>query len=186
MAVDNTLLSDKLKRWHKYLDEFKLPDWDELPSIGLYMEQVTELLKTYLDYLPPELKEEQFITPATINNYVRLKIIPKPRKKKYYRIHLAYIIMILTMKKGVAINMLGNVLPYDLDEDRVREIYNAYVELHKTCCTYFADEVSKISAPMLGNGNDIVLSADNQEKLIAVSAVLSGFAHLLTEKLLLL
>ena len=61
-----------------------------------------------------------------------------------------------------------------------------YVELHKTCCTYFADEVSKISAPILGNGNDIVLSADNQEKLIAVSAVLSGFAHLLTEKLLLL
>ena len=45
------------------------------------------LMRQYLDYLPPELKEEQFITASTINNYVRMKIMPEPRRKRYYRIH---------------------------------------------------------------------------------------------------
>ena len=87
MAYDNDLIAGKLRRWEKYLLNYRLPDWDEIPDFGLYMEQVITLLKQYLDYLPPELKEEQFITAATINNYVRTRVMPEPRKKKYYRTH---------------------------------------------------------------------------------------------------
>ena len=76
MAFDNALIAGKLRRWEKYLDNYRLPAWEQIPDLGLYMEQVTALLKHYLDYLPPELKEEQFITAATINNYVRTKIMP--------------------------------------------------------------------------------------------------------------
>ena len=75
MAYDNALVAGKLRRWEKYLDDFRLPRWEEIPNLGLYMEQVTVLLREYLDYLPPELKDEQFITAATINNYVRIKVM---------------------------------------------------------------------------------------------------------------
>ena len=80
---DNELIAAKLRRWEKYLERYRLPSWEEIPDIGLYMEQVVVILKQYLDYLPPELKEEQFITAATINNYVRTKIMPMPVRKRY-------------------------------------------------------------------------------------------------------
>lgn len=66
MAFDKELVAAKLRRWEKYLREYRLPEWDRLPDLGLYMEQVTVLMRQYLDYLPPELKEEQFITASTM------------------------------------------------------------------------------------------------------------------------
>ena len=102
MNFDKDLVAGKLRRWEKYLEDYKLPCWNDIPNIGLYMEQVIILLKEYLDYLPPELKDEQIITAATINNYVRTKIMPEPVKKKYYRIHIAYLVMICTMIGGLA------------------------------------------------------------------------------------
>ena len=103
MGYDKELVAGKLRRWERYMDHYKLPAWEDIPDFGLYMEQVTALLKEYLDYLPPELKEEQFITPATINNYVRKRVMPEPVKKKYYRIHIVYLIIICTLKQSLSI-----------------------------------------------------------------------------------
>lgn len=71
MAYDKQLIAGKLRRWEKYLLRYHLPEWENIPNMGLYMEQVVDLLMEYLDYMPPELKEEQVITGAAINNYVR-------------------------------------------------------------------------------------------------------------------
>ena len=57
MAYDNDLIAGKLRRWEKYLERYRLPAWEEIPDFGLYMEQVVQLLKQYLSYLPPELKQ---------------------------------------------------------------------------------------------------------------------------------
>ena len=89
MAFCSELVAGKLRRWERYLHNFRLPEWKDIPDFGLYMNQLIDLLKKYLDYLPPELKEEQFITAATINNYVRTKVMPEPVKKRYYREHIA-------------------------------------------------------------------------------------------------
>lgn len=53
MVYDKGLVAGKLRRWEKYLNEYRLPKWEEIPNIGLYMEQVLALLCEYLDYLPP-------------------------------------------------------------------------------------------------------------------------------------
>ena len=89
MSYDKALVAGKLRRWEKYLNAYHLPRWEEIPDFGLYMEQLIVLLKQHLDYLPPELKEEQFITASTINNYVRTRIMKKKKKKRYYRVHIA-------------------------------------------------------------------------------------------------
>ena len=111
MDYDEKLIAGKLRRWEKYLQSYTLPLWDEIPDIGYYMEQVIALLKDCLDYLPPELKEEQFITAATINNYVRKKVIPEPVKKKYYRTHIAYLIVICSLKRCLSLATLQTMLP---------------------------------------------------------------------------
>ena len=123
MACSNAFVAAKLRRWEKYLDSFRLPEWENIPDFGLYMEQVIDLLKQYLDYLPPELKEEQFITASTINNYVRTKVMPEPVKKRYYREHIAYLIIICTLKQTLSIALIHRIIPTGLQREEVEAVY---------------------------------------------------------------
>ena len=81
MEFDNDLVVGKLRRWEKYLAAYRLPAWEQIPDLGLYMEQVVLLLRQSLDYLPPELKQPAPIPAAAINNYVRTRLLPEPRTR---------------------------------------------------------------------------------------------------------
>lgn len=186
MNYDKNLVAGKLRRWDRYLDRFHLPAWSEIPDIGLYMEQVVVLLKQYLDYLPPELKEEQLITSATINNYVRTKIMPEPKKKRYYRIHLAYLIIICTLKQSLSIAMIRRLIPSGLSEDEVQAIYESYVVRHRVSTEFFAQEVRSAAAVILDHDEQPPIAVQETAELIESAAIVSGFARLLAEKLLLL
>lgn len=186
MHYDNDLIAGKLRRWEKYLLNYELPDWDSIPNIGLYMEQVITLLKEYLDYLPPELKEEQFITAATINNYVRKKIIPEPVKKKYYRVHIAFLIIICTLKHSLSIPTLQTMIPVDLPEDALCAFYSSYSRRHRIASKYFVNQVRAAASGILDRSPESDISTDSTEELITTAAVVCGFSRLLSEKLLLL
>lgn len=186
MAYDETLIAAKLRRWEKYLEKFRLPAWEEIPDIGLYMEQVVVILKQYLDYLPPELKEEQCITAATINNYVRTKIMPEPQKKRYYRIHLAYLIMICALKQNLSIAMIQRLIPMGLSEEEVRDTYESFVLRHRMSVAYFVEQVRIAAARILEHEDITRLAVEDTHQLIASAAIISGFSRLMAEKLLLL
>lgn len=186
MAYDQQLVAAKLRRWEVYLKRYCLPAWGDIPDFGLYMEQVVVLLRQYLDYLPPELKEEQFITAATINNYVRTRLMPEPRRKKYYRTHIAYLIMICTLKQGLSMAMIKQWLPADLDAESLEKVYTEYARRHRQTATFFAQQVRHAAAPIMGRASEDDLAVVDAPELIAASAVISGFSRLLSEKLLLL
>lgn len=100
----------KLNNWLEELSQFKLPDWDELPDLYLYMDQV-------VTYLERELKEfktddETIITPWMINNYVKGGLIPIPDKKKYSKEHLGYMIAICMIKHILSINDIKQLLDF--------------------------------------------------------------------------
>ena len=187
MTYDNKLIAGKLRRWEGYLLNYKLPRWEEIPDLGLFMDQVIELLKQYLDYLPPELKEEQFITASAINNYVRTKVMPKPVKKRYYRVHIAYLIIICTLKQTLSISTVGHVIPMDIEEQEVRNIYEAYAAQHRKAADYFIEQVRIVGGSILEHEDvDPVIAAENTSDLITFTALIGGFSRLLAEKLLLL
>ncbi|MBO4904942.1 MAG: DUF1836 domain-containing protein [Lachnospiraceae bacterium] len=186
MNFDKDLVAGKLRRWEKYLEEFELPSWNEIPNIGLYMEQVIILLKEYLDYLPPELKDEQIITAATINNYVRTRIMPEPVKKKYYREHIAYLVMICTMKQILPIAVVTSIIPMNIPVDEVERIYGRYSEKHRSTKQYFLNQIRLIAGPILDHADNPDESAEDTEDLIIMCTIAAGFSRLLAEKLLLL
>ena len=186
MEFDKPLVATKLRRWEKYLENYKLPAWKDIPDIGLYMEQIIILMKGYLDYLPPELKDEQIITAATVNNYVRTKIMPEPIKKKYYRIHIAYLIMICTLKQSMPIAMLQKIIPMNLEDDQVRAIYDKYSARHAITVEYFLEQTRLVAGPILDHDVVVSQSVDSASDLITTYAIYSGLAKLLAEKLLLL
>ena len=186
MTYNKELIAGKLRRWEKYLEDYRLPAWEEIPDIGLYMDQVVTLVKGYLDYMPPELKEEQIITPAAINNYVRKKIMPEPVKKKYYRSHIAYLIMVCSLKQSLSIPMLKTMIPIGLDGEELKKVYSAYVVRHRMSCEYFLRQVRILAGGILDHEPESELSTSDTNDLISTAAVVSGLARLMVEKLLML
>lgn len=186
MKFDENLVAAKLRRWEKYLRSYRLPAWEEIPDFGLYMEQVIALLKEYLDYLPPELKEEQFITAATINNYVRIKIMPGPVKRRYYRIQIAYLIVICSLKTGMSLALIQKILPMDIPEEGVKEIYETFIQQHADAGEYFAREVRGIAGKILSHEEVPEDAVETTEELIVKAAVAGSYCRLMSEKLLLL
>ena len=65
----------------------KLPRWEELPAIDLYIDQVVSLLNEWLDFIPRST-DEQVITKTMINNYVKHGLVEAPKKKKYTRYYI--------------------------------------------------------------------------------------------------
>ena len=180
MAYDVKLIGAKLRRWENYLNNFHLPQWDDLPDMDLYMDQVVMLLQRYLNFLPEDEHGNAAITASIINNYVRLKIMPPPVKKKYTRVHMAYLIMVCSLKQSVNIPYIQKMLPLGLTEAEVRRLYEEYVKTHHDMCLAFIQLVRAA-------GDDVLHSPEAQsvdvERLVYSSAIVSGFSKLLTEKM---
>ena len=76
----------------------ELPQWETLPDIGLYMDQVITLMeRTFAPFLPGAE-----ITKSMVNNYVKVELIPRPIGKKYDREHLALLLVIGVLKQALS------------------------------------------------------------------------------------
>ena len=187
MEYDRELIAHKLQRWDKFITDYHLPDWDSIPDFGLYMDQVIVLLEQYLSFIPaPVGGKERFVTSSTINNYVRLKIMPAPEKRKYHRIHIAYLIMICTLKQSLRLSMLQTLLPGDLAEEDVKKAYAAFALRHQRCAKYFIEQVRLTAAAMFDREVTTELNVRDTPEMIVSAAILSGFTNLFAEKLMLL
>ncbi|MCI8828551.1 MAG: DUF1836 domain-containing protein [Ruminiclostridium sp.] len=182
MSYDKDLVAHKLIRWENYLNNYKLPAWKELPDIGLYMDQVIALLGQYLDFIPVEDQKDKPVTSTTINNYVRLKVMPAPEKRKYYRIHIAYMIMIFTLKQGTSISSLQKLLPAGGDEEEVRSFYTSYIQRVQQVGNFYTAQTRAAAQSILNAQGEEEGGA--VEDFILQSVLMSGFSQILGEKLL--
>ena len=183
MQYDKDLVAHKLRRWDKFITDYHLPDWNAIPDLGLYMDQVIVLLEQYLRFIPtPAGAKEHIVTSATINNYVRLKIMPAPVKRKYHRVHIAYLVMILTMKQSLSISDVQKVIPpMDSSEDEVLSVYEDYSEKFRRLALFFNQQVQSAAEGVRSTEQ----SSDNAVELLVIeSALIAGFSKILAEKLI--
>ena len=182
MQYDKDLVAHKLRRWDKFITDYHLPEWETIPDFGLYMDQVIVLLEQYLSFIPsPAGTKEHFVTSSTINNYVRLKIMPAPVKRKYHRVHIAYLIMILTMKQSLSISDVQKVIPPDSSEEEVRVVYENYSEKFRRLALFFNQQGQSGAEGIHTPGQ----STDNAVELLVIeSALIAGFSKILAEKLI--
>ena len=182
MQYDKDLVAHKLRRWDKFITDYHLPEWETIPDFGLYMDQVIVLLEQYLSFIPsPAGTKEHFVTSSTINNYVRLKIMPAPVKRKYHRVHIAYLIMILTMKQSLSISDVQKVIPPDSSVEEVRVVYENYSEKFRRLALFFNQQVQSGAEGIHAPGQN----SDNAVELLVIeSALIAGFSKILAEKLI--
>ena len=72
---------------------FSLPRYEEIPNVGLYLEQTSKYISEYLENLG-----DFALTGSMISNYVKKGLVANPVKKQYTREQIAYLIFIAVAK----------------------------------------------------------------------------------------
>lgn len=98
---------------------FKLPTYNEIPNVGLFLEQVTKYIT---DYMAPI--ESVSLTGSMISNYVKKGIINNPTRKQYGREQIAELIFIALAKTVLSLEDIQQVLkmiPEDTEPEKTYE-----------------------------------------------------------------
>lgn len=82
---------------------------EDIPSIPLYMEQVTTFMENQLKS-SRRYPDDKILTKTMINNYTKNDLIPPPDKKKYSKEHLLLMIFIYYFKNILSISDIQTLL----------------------------------------------------------------------------
>lgn len=136
----------------KRVARFSLPEYREIPNVGLYLEQVTKYVTEYVRPLCGVT-----ITSSMISNYVKKKIIPSPVKKMYDRDQIAAIIFIAIAKPVLSLDHIQKMLELQQECYDCQTAYNYFrVELQN----YIRYVYGLVDAP------EIVGADDTDEKFL--------------------
>lgn len=111
------------------LESRKLPRWEELPDLDLYMDQVLSLVHRYLG--AEESPDGKGLTSSMVNNYVKMHIMPAPEKKKYTRKHLAYLLAICVLKASLPMASVQELLQRAMQEHSEESLYDTFCDYYE-------------------------------------------------------
>lgn len=97
----NTEIKESLKL---SVADFKLPRYESLPDMGLYLEQVTKYINGLLE--PIYCAE---ITTSMVSNYVKKGFIKPPHKKQYDVDQIVYLIFITITKNVLSLEDIVSI-----------------------------------------------------------------------------
>ncbi|MDY3929832.1 MAG: DUF1836 domain-containing protein [Clostridia bacterium] len=164
--------------WEQHLKKQKIPGWDDLPNLELYMDQVLFIVNQYNNILNAKTENAPLTSPM-INNYVKHKTIPAPVKKKYSRVHIAYLIMLCTLKQALSISTIEKILPIGLEEEEVKKRYESFIKNQQKAIRYVSEQVTKVSNPILNEEDD----PDRINDLVWQLAISANIFKTLTEQM---
>lgn len=139
------------------LHEFRLPAYNEIPDVGLYLEQVAKFINSYFIEFP-----EMQVTPSMISNYAKQKLFDRVNKKTYTRDQISILLFIVCAKTVLSIENIRLAL-HDFHEgnDTMEELYQYCSEsLMSTLSSFYHHEQNEQSEtsilhddkhPMLNN-----------------------------------
>ena len=84
------------------VQDFRLPRFQEIPDVGLYLEQATKYICRHLASM-----QENALTASMISNYVKKGLISNPVKKQYSREQIAYLFFIAVAKSVLSLDALA-------------------------------------------------------------------------------
>lgn len=126
--------------------EFHILRWEELPSISYYADQVVKLINLHLQ---PHFSNEEVLTNAMVNNYVKNNLIDPPIKKQYNKEQIAKLFVICVLKQAYSMQEIKALINIALNASSIDIAYNKFCNLFEEAllCTYekkdFIDTVSK-------------------------------------------
>ena len=141
------------------IQNFKLPTYEEIPDVGLYLEQTTQYVA---DRLAP--LQSVSIMPSMISNYVKQGLIESPVKKLYRRDQIAYLFFIATTKTVLTLEDIQVLIRLQ------SQTYDT-----KTAYRYFSQEFENILFFIFGlkDSLDVVGSETTDEKAMLRNTIIT-------------
>lgn len=99
--------TDKLLK--ELMENFSTIKESDIPSIDLYMDQVTTFMDTHLTGRK-RFDDDKILTKTMINNYAKNDLLPSPEKKRYSKQHIIMLIFIYYFKNMLSINDIKTIL----------------------------------------------------------------------------
>ncbi len=151
---------EKLYKLIEEISLFNEIDIRDIPSIDLYMDQVTTFFDDRLSHLKRD-EADPILTKTMINNYTKDKIIIPPKSKKYSKEHMILLILIYNLKQILSINDIKSLLTpltkeiMDDENDSIslEDIYSVFIDIkneeldsfHKNFESRFSNIKEKLS-----------------------------------------
>jgi len=150
---------------------YHCPRWDDLPDIGLYMDQVVSVLEKHLAIFSED-EESKIVTSTMINNYVKQRVVAPPHKKRYERLHLAYFFAVCILKRFLNISEISAGMTRLLEKFEPEVLYDMFCnEVEYSLRHAFApNEYPEL--PLEGNDDDKV-------HISVIRAVTNAYANVL-------
>lgn len=105
MQTVMTMKVESKQRIAESVKDFRLPRYNEIPNVGLYLEQATKYMGEYLEPLG-----DFSLTTSMISNYVKKGLISNPVKKQYSREQIAYLFFIAVAKSVLSLDALTGLI----------------------------------------------------------------------------
>ena len=122
-------MEEKLKQtMADVIKEFHMPRYEELPNVGLYLEQTVK----YINYSLEPLGYAK-ITGSMIRNYVKQGLVDNPKEKLYYADQIAYLISITILKQIAPLDHIQLMFA------RQRQVYS-----NQVAYDYFCSELENV------------------------------------------
>jgi len=97
---------DELKELKQRMEQERPADWDHLPDLSLYMDQL-------VSYMPRQLirfNDRDGLTSAMVNNYIKDGLVPRAEGKRYGPVHLGYLTAVCALKKVLSVRDVGALI----------------------------------------------------------------------------
>ncbi|MDO4414619.1 MAG: DUF1836 domain-containing protein [Erysipelotrichaceae bacterium] len=152
---------NKNKQQTVILKNFRMPDYEQIPDVGLYLDQVAKFINSFLTEFP-----DMQVTPSMISNYAKQKLIDRVNRKTYTRDQIAALIMIVLSKTVISIDHIRMMLE-DLrsEDDSLETAYTSF-------CSSLINVLKSLSGE---NYEKMRSSADEKERMI--HNIVTAIAH---------
>jgi len=103
--------------------EIRLPDYEEIPDVGLFLEQVSKYINSFTG---PLFNVE--LTGSMISNYVKMGLIESPVKKQYNRDQIAHLFFISLAKSVLSLDDINSLIQIQKQNYETKRAYTYFVE----------------------------------------------------------
>lgn len=117
-------MNNSIKEYKDKLMSFRPEEWEQIPDIDLYMDQVINYMERQHIGLGEDGNEN--LTAAMINNYVKNGLLPRAKGKRYNREHIGYMTAICLLKQVLSVTETGVLLEKEMAHQDIESFYKNY------------------------------------------------------------
>ena len=156
-------MDEQLKReMAQAIQVLRLPGYEEIPSVGLFLDQTAKYISEYLRPL-----QENALTGSMISNYVKKGLIANPVRKQYSREQIAYLFFIAVAKNVLSLEEIQKLIGLQKETYTSQRAYE-----------YFCRELENVVFFVFGVNPELaVVGVDHTDEKMLLRNTIIAVAH---------